>query len=65
MREELIMLTAAELDVENCQPTDFPEPRTPAARFEGGNPTVARRNARWPGREASCGRHPFPSRRCP
>ena len=27
MREELIMLTAAELDVENCRPTDFPEPR--------------------------------------
>jgi hypothetical protein len=27
MREELIMLTAAELDVENCQPADFPEPR--------------------------------------
>ena len=27
MREELIMLTAAELDVENCLPTDFPEPR--------------------------------------
>ncbi len=27
MREELVMLTAAELDVENCQPTDFPEPR--------------------------------------
>ena len=27
MREELVMLTAAELDVENCQPRDFPEPR--------------------------------------
>ncbi|WP_049822810.1 hypothetical protein [Arthrobacter sp. H41] len=27
MREELIMLTAAELDVENCRPVDFPEPR--------------------------------------
>ncbi|MFJ6003912.1 hypothetical protein [Arthrobacter sp. NPDC092385] len=27
MREELIMLTAAELDVENCRPTDFSEPR--------------------------------------
>ncbi|WP_104181658.1 hypothetical protein [Arthrobacter sp. B0490] len=27
MREELIMLTAAELDVENCRPTNFPEPR--------------------------------------
>lgn len=27
MREELIMLTAAELDVENYRPTDFPEPR--------------------------------------
>lgn len=27
MREELIMLTAAELDVDNCRPTDFPEPR--------------------------------------
>jgi hypothetical protein len=27
IREELIMLTAAELDVENTQPTDFPEPR--------------------------------------
>ena len=27
MREELILLTAAELDVENCRPTDFPEPR--------------------------------------
>jgi hypothetical protein len=27
MREELIMLTAAELDVENCPPTNFPEPR--------------------------------------
>ncbi|WP_247827603.1 hypothetical protein [Arthrobacter antioxidans] len=27
MREELIMLTAAELDVENNRPTDFPEPR--------------------------------------
>ncbi|PPB49852.1 hypothetical protein C4K88_03945 [Arthrobacter pityocampae] len=27
MREELMMLTAAELDVENCRPTDFPEPR--------------------------------------
>ncbi|MEG9247851.1 hypothetical protein V6S67_07125 [Arthrobacter sp. Soc17.1.1.1] len=27
MREELIMLTAAELDLENTQPTDFPEPR--------------------------------------
>ncbi|MBG6218624.1 hypothetical protein IWX75_003111 [Arthrobacter sp. CAN_A6] len=27
MREELIMLTAAELDVENCRPTDFPVPR--------------------------------------
>ena len=27
MREELVMLTAAELDVENCRPTDFPEPR--------------------------------------
>ena len=27
MREELITLTAAELDVENYQPTDFPEPR--------------------------------------
>ncbi|MHA7192010.1 hypothetical protein ACX80N_17135 [Arthrobacter sp. MDT2-16] len=27
MREELIMLTAAELDVENYPPTDFPEPR--------------------------------------
>lgn len=27
MREELILLTAAELDVENCLPIDFPEPR--------------------------------------
>lgn len=27
MREELIMLTAAELDLENNQPTDFPAPR--------------------------------------
>ena len=27
MREELMMLTAAELDLEHCQPTDFPEPR--------------------------------------
>lgn len=27
LREELIMPTAAELDVENCQPTDFREPR--------------------------------------
>ena len=27
MREELIMLTAAELDVNNTRPTDFPEPR--------------------------------------
>ncbi len=27
MREELIMLTAAELDVENVRPVDFPEPR--------------------------------------
>ncbi|WP_162149338.1 hypothetical protein [Arthrobacter sp. Br18] len=27
MREELIMLTAAELDIENTRPTDFPEPR--------------------------------------
>ena len=27
MREELIMLTAAELDVEHYQPVDFPEPR--------------------------------------
>jgi hypothetical protein len=27
MREELIMLTEAELDVENCRSTDFPEPR--------------------------------------
>lgn len=27
MREELIMLTAAELDMENTRPTDFPEPR--------------------------------------
>ncbi|MEG9250124.1 hypothetical protein V6S67_18695 [Arthrobacter sp. Soc17.1.1.1] len=27
MREELIMLTAAELDLENTPPTDFPEPR--------------------------------------
>jgi hypothetical protein len=27
MREELMMLTAAELDVDNNQPTDFPEPR--------------------------------------
>ncbi|MBG6182761.1 hypothetical protein IWX65_000694 [Arthrobacter sp. CAN_A214] len=27
MRKELIMLIAAELDVENCQPTDFPKPR--------------------------------------
>jgi hypothetical protein len=27
MREELIMLTAAELDVENCRPSDFAEPR--------------------------------------
>jgi hypothetical protein len=27
MREELVMLTAAELDVENCRPTDFPKPR--------------------------------------
>ena len=26
MREELIMLTAAELDVENSRPSDFPEP---------------------------------------
>ncbi len=29
MREELMMLTAAELDVENCRPTDFPEGSTP------------------------------------
>ncbi len=27
MREELIMLTAAELDLENLRPVDFPEPR--------------------------------------
>jgi hypothetical protein len=27
MREELIMLTAAELDLENTPPTDFREPR--------------------------------------
>lgn len=27
MREELIMLTAAEVDLEHNQPTDFPEPR--------------------------------------
>lgn len=27
MREEIMMLTAAELDVENTRPTDFPEPR--------------------------------------
>ncbi len=27
MREELIMLTAAELDVGNSRPSDFPEPR--------------------------------------
>jgi hypothetical protein len=27
MREELIMLTAAELDLENTPPTDFPTPR--------------------------------------
>lgn len=27
MREELMMLTAAELDIENCRPADFPEPR--------------------------------------
>ncbi|MEC5199183.1 hypothetical protein RCH21_001407 [Arthrobacter sp. PL16] len=27
MREELIMLTAAELYGQNCRPTDFPEPR--------------------------------------
>jgi hypothetical protein len=27
IREERIMLTAAELDIENCRPTDFPEPR--------------------------------------
>lgn len=27
MREELVMLTAAELDAENCRPVDFPEPR--------------------------------------
>lgn len=27
MREELIMLTAAELDLENTPATDFPEPR--------------------------------------
>ncbi|MHA7284626.1 hypothetical protein [Arthrobacter sp. TMS2-4] len=27
MREELMMLTAAEPDVENTRPTDFPEPR--------------------------------------
>jgi hypothetical protein len=27
MREELVMLTAAELDVKNCRPTDLPEPR--------------------------------------
>ncbi|WP_294568440.1 hypothetical protein [uncultured Arthrobacter sp.] len=32
MREELIMLTAAELDVENCRPTNFPEPRRVDAR---------------------------------
>jgi hypothetical protein len=27
MREELIMLTAAELDIENCRPIDFPQLR--------------------------------------
>ncbi|MBG6184896.1 hypothetical protein IWX65_002874 [Arthrobacter sp. CAN_A214] len=27
MREELIMLTAAELNLENTRPIDFPEPR--------------------------------------
>jgi hypothetical protein len=27
MSEELIMLTAAELDVKNCHPTNFPKPR--------------------------------------
>ncbi|KNC19031.1 hypothetical protein AC792_08630 [Arthrobacter sp. RIT-PI-e] len=33
MREELIMLTAVELDVENCRPTDIPEPRRVYAWF--------------------------------
>ncbi|WP_394250967.1 hypothetical protein [Arthrobacter pityocampae] len=27
MREELMMLTATELDAENCRPIDFPESR--------------------------------------
>jgi hypothetical protein len=33
IREELVMLTAAELDVENCRLTDFPEPRRVYAWF--------------------------------
>lgn len=32
MREELIMLTAPEPDVENYRPTNFPEPRKLYAR---------------------------------
>jgi hypothetical protein len=35
IREELIMLTAAELDVENCQPTNFSEPRKVYAHLPG------------------------------